>query len=665
MTLFTEPFPPSSVRERAYREAACAIVLLLSACNSGGDDPVVGGPGPAAGGPCGNSSALRNPYFGDLHVHTTYSLDANTQGTRLTPHDSYKYARGEVLGIQPYTREGEPLRTSQLLRPLDFTAVTDHAELFGETEICNNPEYLEYNAPECQFYRRNPENAFLYFNLSQLGTPPSRQPDGSKRVRRMSFCGVDGEVCLEAAKTPWQDIQAAAAAYDSPCSFTTFVAYEYTASPASNNLHRNVIFATDVVPVLPPAYQENPAPEYLWQALARDCVAADGCQFLTIPHNSNLSQGLMFQTEDDSGAAYTAEFAAARQQNEPLAEVHQHKGQSECLNVAGGSPDELCDFEVLPYNNLTGDRAGGANNGPPLPQDFLRSALKAGLEQEEQLGVNPFKYGFVGGSDTHIVTSGNVVEFASYPGHGGAGTAARDEVPPGLSDLIENNPGALAVIWAEENTRESLYAAMRRREVYATSGTRPVVRFFGGWTLPEDLCANPEYVAVGYRDGVPMGGDLPAPPAGATAPRFLVSALRDPSTSETALDLQHVQIVKGWVEDGAAQEAVYEVAGDKDNGAAVDVETCATSGTGFASLCGVWQDPDFDPAQRAFYYVRVLENPSCRWATRQCVAAGYTASVCESDPDSVPEEFAGCCSADFPRTIQERAWASPIWYTPP
>lgn len=652
---------------RMLRAALVFCASALAGCGS--SPPPVGVTLPPP--PCDGYNALRNPYFGDLHVHTTYSLDANTQGTRLTPHDAYRYARGERLDIQPYNSQGQSLRHSQLVRQLDFTAVTDHAELFGETEICNNPDYAEYNSADCQFYRDDPENAFLVFNLAQLGTRGTPGPDGKKRVQRQSFCGADGAVCLEAAKTPWADIQNAAAAFNDRCNFTSFVAYEYTGSPESNNLHRNVIFRTDSVPVLPPAYQENPAPEFLWQALARDCRPEAGCDYLTIPHNSNLSQGLMFQAVDDDGFAYTADIARTRQLNEPLAEVHQHKGQSECLNVEGGSPDELCDFELLPYNNLTGERAGGTNNGPPLPQDFLRSALKAGLVLEEpgKLGVNPFKYGFVGGSDTHLATPGNVMESGSYPGHGGAGTAARDSVPPGISDLIENNPGGLSVIWAEQNSRDSIYAAMRRRETYATSGTRPMLRFFGGWKYPDNLCDEPQLVGEGYRLGVPMGGDLPPAPAGVGAPRFVVSALRDPLLAgETARDLQYVQIIKGWVVQGAggpeSREAVYDIAGNKNNGASVNVETCATAGTGSRALCRVWRDPDFDPQQRAFYYVRVLENPSCRWSNRQCVAAGYTASVCATDAGSVPAEYADCCNVDHQRTIQERAWSSPIWYTP-
>ena len=619
-------------------------------------------PLPATHTQCANFNQLRNPYFGDLHVHTRYSLDANTQDTRTGPHESYRFALGEELGIQPYDADGKATRHTQISRPLDFAAVTDHAEFFGETQICTDPGDANYNAPECLFYRQSPEQAFIFFNLLGPGLTGLPTPDGGETIPRLPYCGVMGERCLEAAKTPWRDMQQAAEAYydrSSNCSFTSFVGYEWTGSPQSNNLHRNVIFASEVVPELPSSYYETPEPELLWEALARNCRAADGCNFLTIPHNSNLSAGLMFQTQDRHGNAFDAAYASARQLNEPLAEITQHKGQSECLGTGGASAnDELCLFEVLPYNNLTGDRFGGLNTGPPKEQDFLRQALKEGLLQEQKLGVNPFKYGFVGSTDTHLGTPGNANE-SGYPGHAGAGMNPRNGVP-GLTDIIEANPGGLAVLWAEQNTRESLFAAMRRREAYGTSGTRPIVRFFGGWDLPADLCGSGDFVRTGYARGVPMGGDLPS--AASSAPSFAVSALRDPGAlREPTEPLQRIQIVKGWITpSGEKHEQVYEVAGNPDNGASVNLDDCSTSGNGFASLCAVWQDPAFDPAQSAFYYARVVENPSCRWATRQCVAAHISCA----DPNAVPAEYADCCNAGYPKTIQERAWTSPIWFKP-
>ncbi len=666
----------SAVMKPVLRGAVLvAAAFALMGC---GDSPSVSGGTPVPDARCLNNSALRNPYFGDLHVHTKYSLDANTQGTINGPHEAYRFAMGERLGIQPYDENGEPLRYTQIGRPLDFAAVTDHAELFGETEICTNPEYIGYYAPECILYRSFPEQSFLIFNLVAVGLPELPQfpvPPGvplvsdlpivgaNGKIPRLPYCGVDGQLCLNAAATPWQDIQAAAAAYNDTsdaCRFTAFVGYEWTGAPMANNLHRNVIFRTDVVPAIPPAFQEYPRPELLWQVLAEQCGEVENCDYLTIPHNSNLSGGLMFEAKDRYDDDYTREFAQQRQDNEPLAEIYQHKGQSECLaSVGAGANDELCGFELLPYRNFLGSQISPAVSGVPLEQDFLRSALKEGMRLEQTLGANPFKYGFVGSSDTHLGTPGRTSEI-EYPGHGGAGGGAQEEGAASLTDLVENSPGGLAVLWAEENTRDALFAAMRRREAYATSGTRPVVRFFGGWNLPADQCSANNFAAVGYANGVAMGGDLPAPTS--SAPRFAVSALRDPGVAnDPAEPLQRIQIIKGWVDvDGSTHEQVYEVAGDPANGASVDLETCETSGQGFVSLCAVWQDPDFDAAESAFYYARVVENPSCRWSARQCLAAGVDCSA----PDAVPEALASCCDADVPKTVQERAWTSPIWYRP-
>ncbi len=660
--------------------AAALLPGVLAACGAGGSSSTaqntVDTPAPGQRTACANNNPLRNPYFGDLHVHTVFSLDANTQGTVTHPRDAYRYAKGETLGIQPFDRNGEATRTTRLLRPLDFAAVTDHAELFGEVEVCTNErDYpLEYNSLECQFFRASPENAFLFFNLLQLGLPLFTLPPELRAiplideiplsgaggdVPRLPYCGLNGETCLRAARTPWREIQAAAEEhYDRSenCSFTTFVGYEYSGAPRSFNLHRNVIFRSEVVPDQPPAYQEHTTPEKLWQALSNRCRSEDGCDYLTIPHNSNLSGGLMFEVPDSSRA-----YAETRQLNEPLAEIYQHKGQSECLNTVGaGMQDELCGFEVVPYDNLSGNRFGGINSGPPKQQDYLREALKEGIRRQNNNGVNPFKYGLIGGTDTHLGAAGLTLE-KDYPGHGGASTASAGA--EGLTDEIEYSPGGLAVLWAAENSRDSLYAAMRRREAYGTSGTRPIVRFFGGWDLPADMCSRSDYAETGYARGVPMGADLPSAPAAAVGPSFSVSALRDPGLpGSNAQALQRIQIIKGWVENGEKQETVIEVAGDPNNGAGVNLNTCETSGAGFNTLCGVWQDPDFSPDENAFYYARVVENPSCRWATRQCLAAGIDEAAC-ADLDSVPEGFADCCNADFPKTIQERAWTSPIWYS--
>jgi hypothetical protein len=321
--------------------------------------------------------------------------------------------------------------------------------------------------------------------------------------------------------------------------------------------------------------------------------------------------------------------------------------------------DELCGFEKLAMSNFSGRYMRWLAE-PPVAHQFIRNVLKEGLAQQARLGVNPFRYGLVASTDTHLGTPGLVAEQADFPGHGGAGTPVGEELPTGLPDALDFNPGGLAVLWAEENSREALFAAMRRREAYGTSGPRMLVRFFGGWRYPADLCESPRLLETAYARGVPMGGELPAP-ASDDAPLFVVSALRDPGTAGgPGTPLQRIQIVKGWTRDGELHEKVWDVAGDPANGASVDPDTCEATGTGFDSLCAVWRDPGFDPAQHAFYYARVVENPTCRWSQKLCVARGVR---CD-DPATIGEDLASCCADEHVRTIQERAWTSPIWYRP-
>jgi hypothetical protein len=340
----------------------------------------------------------------------------------------------------------------------------------------------------------------------------------------------------------------------------------------------------------------------------------------------------------------------------------QHKGSSECRQGMGNA-DELCDFELLPYDNFGGKYATWMARLPD-GSNYVRNALGEGLKVEERTGVNPFRTGFVGGTDTHLGAAGAVSEI-DYPGHGGAGAPISGEGPAGFTDDVEFNPGGLTVLWAEENSRESLFAALARREAYATSGPRIVVRFFGGFDLPSDLCRSDDFAKLGYAQGVAMGGTL-APPAaasgaGALRPRFAVSALRDPGVEgEPRAPLQRIQIVKGWVEGGTVRERVVDVAGDASASATVDPETCETKGTGFDDLCAVWTDEEYLPQQRAFYYARVLENPTCRWTARACREAGVR---CD-DAANVPAGFAGCCDGSLVLTTQERAWTSPIWVSP-
>jgi hypothetical protein len=520
---------------------------------------------------------------------------------------------------------------------------------------------------------------------------------------------LEGEDCAPYKVSLWEDIQRAAeVAYDrsESCEFSSFVAYEYTAIYAgegdegNSNMHRNVIFRNEKVPerafsfldaVDSPEYVDEPgfiAPA-LYDALRTECLdGIEDCDVLTIPHNMNLSGGYMYENPA------TAEEAAERAFFEPLVEIFQHKAGSEC-RTGVGTTDEDCGFELASSKFIEVSLLGRPQ--PPdeyyTPRLFARNVLKDGLALEQELGVNPFKFGMAGSTDTHNATSGNAAE-ADWPGHTGALEAEAISLPigrisrSGLGTLVgaSLNPGGLTVVWAEENSRDALFEAMRRKEVYATSGTRPTVRFFGGWRLPRGMCNTHVAPLLGYELGVPMGGDLDAdlrprrPRGNAPGPMFYVHAMKDPGTdARPGTDLQRIQIVKGWVDDqGMTQEQVYDVAGDPDNGASVEVDetegTCNPAGDGFNELCTVWTDPDFDPDQPAFYYVRVLENPTCRWSTLQCLQYGVNPladpATCAAQEAAVPGLAGGLCclNEESPErvqpVIQERAWTSPIWYTP-
>ncbi|MBW2268620.1 MAG: DUF3604 domain-containing protein [Deltaproteobacteria bacterium] len=611
--------------------------------------------------PCAEHDPLRRPFFGDTHVHTAYSFDAATQNTRNTPRDAYRFAKGERVGLQPYDGDGNALRSAQLARPLDFTMLSDHAELLGEIRICSTPGHPGYDSDIC----------WIFQNLGQVALPPLGMRGIAMR-ERFNFCGKNGQACLAAARDTWSDIRAAAEeAYDrsAACSFTSFVGYEWTASvDAGVNLHRNVLFRNERVPDYPPSWVDTGSAAALWDALQRDCIEGiDGCEVLTIPHNSNLSgNALMFaaaglRSGRDVNLPVSESEARTRQRLEPLIEIMQHKGDSECA-LSGDTTDEACGFEKLPYDSFAGasnDFQTGSAAAPAARASMVREALKKGLVLEQQLGVNPLKYGIIASTDSHLGTPGLTRE-DDPKGHGGAGRAASGSLPVGLPDSIEYNPGGLAVVWAEENSRDSLYSALARKETYGTSGTRPVVRFFGGWEYGDDLCQAKNFAERGYAGGVPMGGDLPQPAEGAGSPAFAVSALRDPGAPRRpGTALQQIQVVKGWVEDGKPREKVYTVAGG-ENGASVDLETCEPRGKGADALCSVWRDPAFRADEHAFYYARVLENPTCRWSQHLCSEAGVR---CD-EPETVGPGYAACCAESHRPTVRERAWTSPIWYEP-
>ncbi len=625
--------------------------------------------------PCGNSVDLRQPFFGELHVHTRWSADAYIFGTRVGPRDAYAFARG---GTIPVVDDLEvESRTATIERPLDFAAVTDHAELFGEVDLCATPGSPVFDVMLCQMLREvetTPDedtNTTIAW-LAPLGIP--NPPTG------LAFCDTPGVDCNAHAVSVWQDIQAAAEeAYDrtSACGFTSFIGYEYTPSLLGAHLHRNVIFRNEHVPSIALSYldtldepgapaAEKSVPRGLWTAIENQCLgAASGCDAVIIPHNSNLSAGMQFFDPTDGADALR------RQTIEPLVEIHQIKGNSECrfdrLAGAGvGTTDELCTFE----QQLTNEQGPFAQDLPvdKYPRrNLVRETLEDGLGFEQTLGANPFRFGFVGGTDSHDGTAGNVAE-RSWIGGQGRNDGSDKSL---IRDNLRTNPGGLTVAWAEENSRDAVFSALRRRETYATSGTRPVVRFFGG-TLDDVKCGDANLVQHAYERGTPMGGEL-GPVRGKASPRFVVWAMKDAGTaSSPGADLQRIQIVKGWVDDkGATQERVVDVVGDAQNGASVDPATCEPTGTGSSELCTVWEDPDFNPGERAFYYARVLENPVCRWSTRICKQEGVDpfASDCAAQAAAADPAFADCCLAGsgdrfLSPTVQERAWTSPIWYRP-
>jgi hypothetical protein len=576
---------------------------------------------------CADFNPERNLYFGDLHVHTSWSFDAYLNEVRVDPAGAYAFAKGETVQIPPLGSDGQGTKALTIDRPLDFAAVTDHGEFIGEVSACAEENSPIFDTEFCQ-EMRNPLDASLMvaFGLRLNTNTPARFPQ---------LCDeTDPEApmdCSARAAETWarmQEINEAAYDRSASCSFTSFHAYEWSGAIELSNLHRNVIFASERVPRVLTSHFEAPRDYELWDALERDCIEGLwGCDVLAIPHNSNWSNGRLFNTEYRSDMS-EAKAAAQRNRLEPLMEIYQHKGESECANgVSGilGEPDEACDFEKLRLDfddcaDGVGEQ-GMAGGGCVSRRDFLRGALLAGMSEKERLGVNPLQLGVIASTDTHNGTPGAVSE-ANYAGH--FGSREEDELAR-LNGAIPAGPldsgGGLVAVWSEENSRSSLFDAMRRRETYGTSGPRMAVRFFGGWDLDSDACSRADLVEQGYAKGVPMGGHLERADSSTAGPTFVVDALRDPGGEgvETTR-LERVQIVKGWIDaSGSSHVDVIDVAG-APNGATVDPLTCEVSDDGDDRLCAFWQDPDFDPEQSAYYYVRVLENPSCRWSTRDCNA---------------------------------------------
>jgi len=619
---------------------------------------------------CAHRDPRRMALFGDLHVHTALSSDAWNYDLEVRPAGAYEYAFGQPILLPPKDDAGRGTRSVRIDRPLDFAAVTDHAEFLGEQWLCTNPGSAAYKTEKCREIRD--------------ATAPTDSPLGFKIMnpfpgRESEICGDDFEACAEALDIAWREIITAAEQWNdttTACNRTAFIAYEYSSFRMGSNLHRNVIFRGSAVPRRPVSYMDVQREWELWQLLHDTCNESDsGCQVLAIPHNSNISNGRMFAIDYPGTASIEEEAARAalRIEMEPIVEIMQHKGDSECrrgLSSVMGSDDALCDYEKFENKNFErfgGDDVSECYDGPLADwvphlgpsclarRSYVRYALADGLAEEERIGVNPFKFGLMASTDTHNAMAGGVEE-KTWPGHLGIADGSpslrvsRGEA--GRMGDYSNNPGGLIGVWAEENSRAAIFDAMRRKEVFGTSGPRIQPRFYAGWDLPEDLCASKDVLARAEESGVPMGADLP-PRRGDRVPGFAVWATQDVGT-ETAPGgfLQRLQVIKGWVdEEGIVHEEVVDVAGGP-NGASVDPTTCEPRGPGHTDLCGVWRDPDFDPERRAVYYARVVENPSCRYSAWQCLA--------------LPEgDRPGGCSDPLMAPIQqERAWTSPIWYTP-
>lgn len=578
-----------------------------------------------------DEAARRQALFGDVHVHTSYSFDAYIFGIRATPDDAYRYAKGEAIRHQA----GYDIKLKG--GALDFYAVTDHAEYIGVLPSMadkNNPmSAIEYAADMFSTIREKITAAFGRV-FDSMGS--------AEKIPEMYNQDI--------MRSAWNELGAAAERYYEPGKFTTFHGYEYTSGPDAQNLHRIVLFRGANVPDLPFNTFDSPNPENLWSWL--DGLRGRGIEGLAIPHNSNVSNGKMFEMTTYNGGPITAEYAATRMRNEPIVEMSQVKGTSDTHPLLSPN-DEWADFEI--YDTLLGTARKGKTDG-----SYIRQALQRGLTLEKQLGVNPYKFGLIGSSDTH--NGGGPVDEDRYFGKTGAldGTpeGRRAVKMPGEDKLtgsaatpfFEWSAAGLAGVWAEQNNREDIYAAFRRKETFATSGPRIKVRLFAGHGYPADIFARKDFARLAYAGGVPMGSDLGS--RGDGAPIFLAEAMKDPDSA----GIERLQLIRGWVDkDGKLREQVYDIAcakGTPDrrthrcaaSPAAIDTSSCAIpQGDGAAQLQVRWQDPDYDPSRRAFYYLRAIERPTCRWSTWEANRLGQPVRE------------------GVPLTIQERAWSSPIW----
>lgn len=617
---------------------------------------------------CAQSTPDKNAYFGALHIHSDRSFDSWVFGNNNGPREAYAFAKGQKM----IAGRGEGSIPMQLSKPLDFAAVTDHSENFAQMGFCTDPSSQGYQHEVCTIMRGEVWWAkLLPDSLSRLGRVFSAGGRGPMAVDPSALCGND-PTCTVASESIWRENQQAAEqAYDrsSDCTFTSFPSYEYSLTPddTGNNMHRNVIFKNATVLNYPVSANLAATPPQLWQYLDGVCNSADNdCEVLAIPHNSNLSGGQMFAIEDAPNVSLEkqTQLAALRAKTEPLVEIYQVKGDSECRNGLSkvfGDTDEACSFEKIHApNNIVEDcgddvgTKGMAMTGCVSRRSFVRYALIEGLAEKKRLGANPFQLGIIAASDTHESNGGDVDETDRR-----SALALSDEaserlqpeivLPGGIASVRQArfSAGGLAGIFAPHNTRDALFDAMRARETFGTSGPRITPRFFAAEQFDENLCQDPNMISKAYQQGKPMGSQMQM--AAGLKPHFIVSAMDDASMGAP---LQRLQIIKGWVDEhGGLQQRVFDVAGDSHSDADVDLDTCEPRGKGYAQLCAVWSDDDY--SQDAVYYARVLENPSCRWSTYECNALA---------PDDRPET---CNDPNYDKTIQERAWTSPIWLETP
>jgi hypothetical protein len=579
--------------------------------------------------------------WGDTHLHTANSPDAFAFGNRLTPEDAYRFARGETVTSASGQR-------AQLSRPLDWLVVADHGVAMGAV---------------MEIYKGNPallkDEQLKRWHLMMNESPEQ----GVKAAGEMISAGSQGKLppaILDSkiARTVWNEYTATAEEFNEPGRFTTIMGYEWTSLIKGNNLHRVLMFRgnkSKVDQILPFTFADSPDPERLWDFM-ETYEKNTGDYVLAIPHNGNLSNGMMFALTTVSGKKLDGAYVARRANWEPVYEVTQIKGDGEAHPFLSPN-DEFAGYEVWDKGNLD---LSQTKSDDMLQYEYAREALKNGLYLEAELGVNPFKFGMVGSTDSHtgLATAAEENFFGKHTGKEPSDHRWNSPVlatPAGDVMGWEQVGSGLAAVWATENTREAIWGAFNRREVYGTTGPRILVRFWGGWDFDVSDAMNRLPAEVGYGKGVPMGGALSTAPSG-KAPSFLVAALKDPYSG----NLDRIQIIKGWLADGKTHEKVYDVAwGDADRrapdaegkippvGNTVDVaEATWTNTIGDPELITVWTDPDFDASQPAFYYARVIEIPTPRWTA-------YDA-----------KRFAITMDPEVPMTTQERAYTSPIWYTP-